>query len=39
MLMPHTLEEIRFLADRRPPSAPQLPLPRRPGKRGVRRTK
>jgi hypothetical protein len=39
MLTPHTLEEIQFLADRRPPSAPQLPLPRSPRKRGVRRTK
>jgi hypothetical protein len=39
MYTPHTLEELMYLAGRRPPGAPKLPLPRRPAKRGVRRTK
>jgi hypothetical protein len=39
MELQYTLEEIRFLADRRPAAGPKLPLPRRPGRRGTRRLK
>jgi len=37
--LPYTLEEIRFLADRRPAPGPKLPLPRLPARRGTRRVK
>jgi hypothetical protein len=39
ILFPFTLDEARQVADRRPPRARKLPLPRRPGKRGVWRTR
>jgi hypothetical protein len=35
----YTLDEVRLLADRRPPAREKPPLPRRPGRRGARRTK